>query len=147
MPKFGKASLAKLNTCDNRLKQLMNAVIEEADIKIEYGHRTPEEQLALFKKGRVFKDGKWVKIGATVTDKDGTARKSKHNHYPSLAVDVLPYPFKGWKDLDQFIELNKVVMRKAKELGIEIVWGADWDGDGNIKEHSLQDYPHYELKA
>ena len=37
-------------------------------------------------------------------------------------------------------------MKAAKDVGVELVWGADWDGDGNIIEHSLRDYPHYELK-
>ena len=147
MPKFSKASSAKLETCHEDLQKVMHEAIKYIDFRIEYGHRTPAEQLELFKKGRKYHNGKWVKVGKTVTDKDGTYKKSKHNYFPSLAIDIIPYPFKGWNNLDQFHDLQEVVMREAKKLGINLVWGADWDGDGDIREHTLQDYPHYEVKT
>jgi peptidoglycan L-alanyl-D-glutamate endopeptidase CwlK len=146
MPNFGKASLTKLDTCHPDIKRVMLEVIKELDITIVFGHRTPSEQLALYKQGRVFSNGRWVKTGKTVTDKDGTVKKSKHNHLPSLAIDICPYPV-DWNNLDRFYKQKDVVMKCAKRLGVELVWGADWDGDGDIAEHTLQDYPHFELKA
>ena len=147
MATFSKESLDKLVTCHPDIQKVMKEAIKYYDFRIDYGYRSPEEQLELFKKGRKYYNGKWIKIGKTVTDKDGTYKKSKHNYSPSLAVDIIPYPFKGWSDLDQFHAVHEVVMREAKKLGINLVWGADWDGDGDIKEHTLQDYPHYELKG
>lgn len=146
MPKFSKASLAKLDTCHPDIKKVMLEVIKELDIAVNFGHRTAAEQLVLFKKGRVFNNGRWVKTGKTVTDKDGTIRKSKHNYLPSLAIDIYPFPL-DWNNLDRFHHQKDVVMKCANRLGVELVWGADWDGDGNIAEHTLQDYPHFELKA
>lgn len=146
MAKFSKVSASRLATCDQRLQDVMNAVIKRTDISIQYGHRTVEEQMEIFKKGRQLVDGKWVKVGKTTTDKDGTIRKSMHNYYPSRAVDIAPSPL-DWKDIKAFIALKNIVFEEAAKLGVKLTWGADWDGDGDIAEHSLQDYPHYELKG
>ena len=145
MPKFGKKSLDRLATCHPDLQKVMNEAIKHYDFTILYGYRTPNEQFELYKKGRTFKNGKWTKVGTTFTELDGKIKKSKHNYLPSLAVDVAPYPI-DWNNLDRFKKLNDVVMKCAKKLGIGLVWGADWDGDGDIAEHTLQDYPHFELK-
>lgn len=137
MPKFSKRSKDNLATADIKLQQLFNAVIEEFDCTVIYGHRTPEEQFELFKKGREKKDGWWVKTGKTVTNLDGNIKKSKHNYYPSKAVDVVPFPL-DWTDIKAFELLAKVVKAKAEELNIEVTWGGDWV--------SLRDYPHWEIK-
>lgn len=137
MPKFSKRSKDNLATADIKLQQLFNAVIEEFDCTVIYGHRTPEEQFELFKKGREKKDGWWVKTGKTVTNLDGNIKKSKHNYYPSKAVDVVPFPL-DWADIKAFELLAKVVKAKAEELNITVTWGGDWT--------SLKDYPHWEIK-
>lgn len=137
MPKFSKRSKDNLATADIKLQQLFNAVIEEFDCTVIYGHRTPEEQFELFKKGREKKDGWWVKTGKTVTNLDGNIKKSKHNYYPSKAVDVVPFPL-DWTDIKAFELLAKVVKAKAEELNITVTWGGDWV--------SLRDYPHWEIK-
>lgn len=137
MPKFSKRSKDNLATADIKLQQLFNAVIEEFDCTVIYGHRTPEEQFELFKKGREKKDGWWVKTGKTVTNLDGNIKKSKHNYYPSKAVDVVPFPL-DWNDIKAFELLAKVIKAKALELNIEVTCGGDWV--------SLKDYPHWEIK-
>ena len=137
MPKFSKRSKGNLATADTKLQQLFNAVIEEFDCTVIYGHRTPEEQFELFKKGRERRDGWWVKVGPTVTNLDGLNKKSKHNYFPSKAVDVVPYPL-DWNDIESFENLAKVVKAKAEELNITVTWGGDWT--------SLKDYPHWEIK-
>lgn len=145
MYSFGKKSQMLLDTCHQDIQKVMNEAIKHKDFSIAYGHRTKPEQFALFKQGRKFKNGKWVKVGPTVTDRDGNIKMSEHNYYPSHAIDILPYPFNGWKDLNQFMSLKEVIFEAAKTVGVKLVWGADWDSDGDIKEHSLQDYPHYQL--
>ena len=62
--------------------------------------------------------------------------QSKHNHKPSLAVDVVPLPL-DWEDIPAFEKLGEKIMAKAKELGIKIKWGKNFKG--------LVDYPHWEL--
>ena len=137
MYKFSKRSKDNLSTADVQLQKLFNEVIKETDCTVIYGHRTPEAQFALFKKGRERQDGWWVKVGATVTNLDGTTKKSKHNYFPSKAVDVVPYPL-DWNDIESFKNLAVIVKKKADELGIEVEWGGDWT--------SLKDYPHWQVK-
>ena len=137
MYKFSKRSRDNLSTASENLQRLFNEVIKEIDCTVICGHRSPEEQFELYKKGRVNKDFKWIVVdkAKVVTNIDGRAKKSNHNYLPSRAVDVVPYPL-DWNDITAFKKLGEVVKRKAKELGIKISWGGDWQ--------SLKDYPHFE---
>ena len=134
---FSKRSRDNLSTASENLQRLFNEVIKEIDCTVICGHRSPEEQFELYKKGRVNKDFKWIVVDKSkvVTNIDGRAKKSNHNYLPSKAVDVVPYPL-DWNDIAAFKKLGEVVKRKAKELGIKISWGGDWQ--------TLKDYPHYE---
>ena len=137
MYKFSKRSRDNLSTASENLQRLFNEVIKEIDCTVICGHRSSEEQFELYKKGRVNKDFKWIVVDKSkvVTNIDGRAKKSNHNYLPSRAVDVVPYPL-DWNDIAAFKKLGEVVKRKAKELGIKISWGGDWQ--------TLKDYPHYE---
>lgn len=139
MYKFSNRSKNNLATADEKLQRVFNEVIKEFDCTIICGHRTPEEQFELFKKGREKIDGWWkvVDKSKVVTNVDGSTKKSKHNYYPSKAVDVVPYPL-DWNNLESFKLLGSVVKRKAMELGINIEWGGDWT--------SFKDYPHFQIK-
>ena len=145
MAKLSKVGSERLSTCDEKIQRVFKRVIQEFDFTVTCGHRTKGEQLQLFKQGRTLTNGEWIKTGKTVTNIDGYKKIGKHNYYPSKAIDICPYPI-DWNDLGRFKDLHKVVMRVASEEWVELVWGADWDSDGDIAEHSLQDYPHYELK-
>lgn len=144
MPVLSKKSKERLSTCHPKLIKVMERVIKRTDYTVLFGHRPEAEQFELFKKGRKLFNGKWVKVGKTVTDRDGKTKKSEHNYLPSHAIDIAPYPI-DWNNLDRFEALKDIVFEEAAVEGIKLVWGADWDGDGNIAEHSLQDYPHFEL--
>ena len=136
MPSFSKRSRDNLETADVRLQKLFNEVIKEFDCTIISGHRSPEEQFELFKKGRQEIDGVWKKVGATVTNLDGTVKRSRHNDYPSRAVDVVPYPI-DWNNIKAFEEMGRVVKRKAAELGISVEWGGEWP--------RFRDLPHFQV--
>jgi len=60
---------------------------------------------------------------------------SKHNKYPSLAVDVAPYPI-DWENIERFKDFVAYVKGVAKGLGIEVKSGSDF---------SFKDYPHWEV--
>lgn len=130
MPHFSASSLERLNTCHPDLQVLFLEVIKEIDITILCGHRGEAEQ------NKAFADGashvKWP--------------NSKHNTYPSVAVDVAPWPI-NWNDRDSFTRLYETVKKKADELGIKIRWGADWNMNGQYWERANWevDGPHYEL--
>lgn len=101
MPKFGKQSLDRLATCHPDLQKVMNEAIKHFDFTVLYGYRTPNEQFELYKKGRTFQNGKWVKTGTTVTNLDGKTKLSNHNYSPSTAIDIAPYQV-DWNDTDKF---------------------------------------------
>jgi peptidoglycan L-alanyl-D-glutamate endopeptidase CwlK len=121
MPKYSNKSKARLLTCHPLLRLIMNQVIKEIDCSILEGARGEERQNDLCAQGR-----SKVKYP-----------NSKHNTKPySVAVDVVPYPL-DWNDLASFKKLGKIVMKKAKELGIKLEWGGAWK--------TFKDYPHYQL--
>ncbi len=122
MPQFSNKSLERLATCDQRLQDLMHEVIKETDITILCGHRGEEEQEAAFNTGK-------SKLHYPY---------SKHNSFPSMAVDIAPYPI-DWNDLESFRKLSVIVKEKAEELGINIEWGGECFG-------KFVDMPHYQIK-
>lgn len=136
MATFGAKSLEKLKTCHPDIQRVMLKAIQEYDFTVLCGTRTPEEQFELFKQGRELKDGKWIKVGSTVTNIDGKTVKSEHNYTPSRAIDIAPYPI-DWNNLQRFKDLSKVVLKCADELGVSLEWGGNWA--------SFKDLPHYQL--
>lgn len=120
MPKFSARSLDLLSTCHPHLQQIMKKVIEETDIAILCGHRSHASQDLCF------------------ANKTSTLAwpKSKHNHKPSLAVDVAPYPV-DWDNVQAFRDLAVIIKRVAKELEIPVEWGGDWK--------NFRDYPHWQI--
>lgn len=63
---------------------------------------------------------------------------------PSLAVDIVPYPI-DWNDLERFKTLAAVVMECAKQEGVKLRHGADWNGNGRTDDERFHDWPHFEL--
>lgn len=120
MPHFGKSSIDRLNTCDERLIKIMHSVIELYDFSVLCGHRGEKEQNEAFANGT--SKAKWG--------------QSKHNSKPSKAIDIAPYPT-NWQDTEAFTFLATLVFDEAQKQGVKIRWG------GHFK--SLKDFPHYEL--
>ncbi len=136
MPKFGKQSLDRLATCDERIQKVMNEAIKHIDFTILFGYRTPAEQFELFKQGRTLVGKEWKVTGKTVTQLDGKTKMSNHNSNPSKAIDIAPYPI-DWNNIQRFLDMAKVVKEAAKTVGVEITYGGDW---------KMKDYPHFEVK-
>ena len=130
MPRFGKTSKKRLATCEEALQVLMNQVVKDFDCSIVVGHRDKEAQEKAFKDGNSKK--RWG--------------ESKHNSYPSRAVDVCPYPI-DWDDRDRFHFFAGFVMSVAIQLGINIRWGGNWANDFNkgFKKNKFDDMVHFEL--
>ena len=129
MPHFGKTSKKRLSTCDDRLQKVFNEVIKYVDCSVLCGHRGKDDQNNAYKEGK-----------SKAKYPDG-----RHNRQPSLAVDVSPYPI-DWKDLERQTLFAGFVLGIAKQMGINLIWGNDWDGDFETKDTGLKDYPHFELK-
>jgi peptidoglycan LD-endopeptidase CwlK len=130
MPRFGKRSIGRLQTCDQKLQELFYEVVKHFDCSIIEGHRGEERQ------NKAYADGK-----SKVKYPNG-----KHNQNPSIAVDVAPYPI-DWSDRDRFHYFGGFVLGVAKEMGMNIRWGGDWNQDTHTKDNKFDDLVHFEIKG
>ncbi len=105
--------------------------ISNIDFKVGEGVRTLERQKKLVAEGK---------------SKTLNSRHIPGKDKLGKAVDL--WVIKGgtvvW-DQQSYVDLSKFVIQAAKELKVSIRWGGDWDSDGNWKEESFFDGPHYEL--
>lgn len=62
----------------------------------------------------------------------------------SHAVDLFPAPYQ-WDDLKPFDAVASAMLKAAKELGIRVRWGADWNENGKPRERGESDSPHFEI--
>ena len=69
---------------------------------------------------------------------------SKHNSLPSVAVDIAPYPI-DWEDTERFIQLSGAILQIAKQNGLDLRWGGDWNRDGRMTDESFRDLLHFEM--
>lgn len=154
MPAFGTGSQKKLNTCTSEIQLICNEAIKYIDFSIVTGHRTKEEQNALYPK---YTKLKWP--------------KGNHNSFPSNAVDIAPYIkpygtiFGGKDQIEKMMstynkskaEANDFVLKSYARLigyieavaiqkNISIRVGMDWDGDFDMLDQSFHDLGHWELK-
>jgi len=156
MPQFGKSSREKLNTCHPLIQELMERVVKEYDCTVLEGARTIGRQQMLVAQGK------------------SKTMKSKHipkGQY-SYAIDVVPYPIAWGEDEEKAIraafdsrdgenlkelimEYREVIARfyhfagfvqgVALEMGLNIRWGGDWDGDNDFSDQTFHDLPHFEM--
>ncbi len=131
--KLGKTSLARLVGVDECLvKVVMRAIeISEVDFTVMEGKRTLERQRELYAQGR-------TAPGKIVT------WTMNSRHIEGKAVDLVPYPL-DWNDLEKFDKIKDAMFQAAREIDVNLRWGADWDGDGKYREKGEYDSPHFEL--
>jgi peptidoglycan L-alanyl-D-glutamate endopeptidase CwlK len=141
MPSFGTTSKKRLSSCHKDLQIIFNEVVKLYDCIILEGHRSIKRQQRLYKEGK-------SKI-------DGINKKGKHNHTPSMAVDVAPYfkdiPHVRWNDTKSFYLFAGYVigisdiLYKNNIISHKIRWGGDWDSDKDIHDQTFNDLVHFEL--
>ena len=120
MPEFGKRSELNLSSCDERIIKVLREAIKHYDFSVLEGHRSEEKQNEYFDSGN-------SKLRFPY---------SKHNKFPSLAVDIVPYPV-DWENQHRFFELSKVIKEACEKEGVDLKWGYDlWKWDA----------PHWELE-
>tara|TARA_R100001244_G_scaffold116767_1_gene86841 strand:- start:188 stop:583 length:396 start_codon:yes stop_codon:yes gene_type:complete len=129
MPRFGKRSLKQLDTCDVSLKRVFDEVIKTVDCSVLEGHRSKDRQNALYDEGK-------TKLKYP---------RGRHNHSPSRAVDVVPYPI-DWNDRERFHLFAGFVLGIAKSMGINLRWGGDWNQNWEVDDNKFDDFPHFELR-
>jgi len=138
MPKFGRKSKERLDTCHPDLQVLFNHVIERIDCSVLCGHRGKEDQNKAVAEGR----------------SKAVYPKGRHNASPSLACDVAPYPV-DWNDRERWFYFAGFVLATAKilkelgEISHNIRWGGNWRGFNNgiidFKKNTFDDLPHFEI--
>ena len=132
--KFGKRSLQKLAHVDPRLEELCIDVLEisQIDFAIVHGYRTPEEQNALFLKGKSKKDG----------------YKNKSMHQLKKAIDFVP-TFSGrqrWDAWESAAYIAGLFTAVARFKSIRLRNGALWTSFKLIEENKiLKDTWHIEV--
>ncbi|MGI0119881.1 M15 family metallopeptidase [Zooshikella sp. RANM57] len=134
MPQFSTRSLERLTSCHPDLQVVFQEVIKDCDCTILEGFRSREAQNDAYSAGR-------SKLKFP---------QSKHNHSPSLAVDVAPYPI-DWQDINGFYYFGGLVLGTALNLykngqiSHRLRWGGDWDRDHDVSDQSFNDLVHFEL--
>ncbi len=128
MSRFSEKSLARLATCDPHLQEICHEAIEIFDFTVLCGHRGGDDQARLFEQGR-------TKLKFPF---------SKHNKFPSQAIDIVPYPI-DWDDDGRFCVLAGIMFGIAASKGIKLRWGHDWNQNWQLHDQKFIDAPHFEL--
>lgn len=121
--------MASLDALHPAFREAVQRLLEEGrrrglDLVVVQGHRTPEEQDALYAQGR-------TAPGQIVTQARGG--QSLHNY--GVSVDVVPRALIGTENWSPESPLWQQVGETARAVGLE--WGGDWQG--------FVDRPHVQL--
>jgi peptidoglycan L-alanyl-D-glutamate endopeptidase CwlK len=135
---FGARSLRNMEGVHPKLVRVLNLAIKESkvDFMVIEGVRSLARQKQLYAQGRTVPG----KVVTWTLNSNHFKKADGFGH----AVDILPAPY-DWKDTAPFNEVAGAMFAAAKELDINIRWGADWDRDGNPRERGETDSPHWEL--
>jgi len=130
--RFSRRSTERLQTCDPDLILLMNEALADpacpSDMTILEGHRGEARQNQMVAEGK--SQLRWP--------------KSRHNSFPSMAVDVAPYVNGGvswsWPHYHPMAEHIKATWARLKAEG-KVVGTLEWGGDWR----SFKDGPHWQI--
>lgn len=134
MPVLGAESRKQRDTCHPELIRLIDWSIKIVDFSVLEGHRGEAAQNADYAKG--VSKLRWP--------------KGRHNRKPSDAFDFAPFPI-DWSNkataLGRFMLVGGVMLAGAKELGIQIRFGWDWNGNLDPRDETFLDWGHVERLA
>lgn len=144
-------SIERLRGVDPQLVEVVQLAIQltTVDFMVVEGVRTREQCAINYGKGRSAAEC----LAKGVSAKHAQPKAAKvtwlnnpyaSKHVSGQAVDLLPAPY-DWKATGPFDAVAKAMMAAAKQLGVSIRWGADWDADGKPREKGETDSPHFEL--
>jgi peptidoglycan L-alanyl-D-glutamate endopeptidase CwlK len=135
---LGPQSRARLQGVHPDLVKVVERAIEltDQDFMVLEGVRTPARQKELYAQGRT---APGPKVTWTLNSNHFINPKTGFGH----AVDLVPFPV-DWSHTKLDV-VSKAMFAAARELGVPIRWGADWDRDGKPREKGETDSPHFEL--
>ena len=131
MNTWGNKSLQVRATLDVRLQAMVDELLDHMDVSLIYGYRDRESQNGLFENGV-----------SQLRYPD-----SMHNHNPSLAVDIQPYPYpNNENDLRAALGyMAGLCWMIALKHGFKIRWGGDWNRNGSVTDNGFDDLFHIEI--
>lgn len=137
---LGAKSRERLDGVHPDLVKVVKRAIQltDQDFMVLEGVRTPVRQRELYAQGRT---GPGPKVTWTLNSNHFINSKSGYGH----AVDLVPFPI-DWSH-DKLDVVSRAMFAAARELGVAIRWGADWDRDGKPRERGESDSPHFELAS
>ena len=148
---LSKRSLDSLVGVDEHLQRVVKQAIQlsKQDFMVLEGVRTRKQCMINYGKGRTI--AQCVAKGVPAQYANPKATKVTwlndpfaSKHVTGNAVDLVPYPV-DWNDLKKFDAIAQAMLQAAKELGVPVRWGADWDSDGKPRERGESDSPHFEI--
>ena len=148
---LSQKSLDRLNGVYERLQRVVKRAIQltKQDFMVLEGVRTRQQCMTNYGKGRTI--AQCVAKGVPAQYANPRAAKVTwlnnpfaSKHVSGKAVDLVPYPV-DWDDLKKFDTIAQAMLQAAKELGVPVRWGADWDADGKPRERGESDSPHFEV--
>ena len=133
MRSWSEKSLDIRSTLDNRLILMVDALLEYMDVSLVSGHRDEREQSLLYHGTPQRSQLKWP--------------DSKHNTFPSLAIDMQPYPYPDNENdlraaLGYMAGLCYII---AERNAFSIRWGGDWNRNGSVTDNGFDDLFHIEI--
>ena len=118
MPRFSRKSLRELETCDPMLQYLFKEVVKHFDCSVIEGKRSLEDQQELLN--------------------EGATKTLDSAHLTGRPVD--------FEDRDRWHYFGGFVLGTARQFGIDVIWGGDWDNDTKTKDNTFDDLMHFELR-
>ncbi len=142
---YGTESLENIATCHQSLRQVAHVAMGIAeslgmDLTCPEGHRGEEKQEKYF-------EAKTSQVHFPDSD---------HNKEPSEAIHIQQYPIlwpqkedsekQKIKKTGRFYMVAAIMLIAAAQIGVDLGWGGDWDGDGDIMDNDFDDLSHFFLK-
>jgi peptidoglycan L-alanyl-D-glutamate endopeptidase CwlK len=80
--------------------------------------------------------------------RNGASQTLNSRHLTGHAVDCAPLVSGSipWNDKNQFKRVSDAMFQAAREFGIRIRWGGDWNENGRSDDERFYDGPHFELR-
>ena len=148
---LSKRSLSRLAGVDDKLVAVVKRAIEisQVDFMVLEGVRSKEQCVINYGKGRTAAQCVAKGVPAQYANPNAAKVTWLNNpfaskHVTGKAVDLVPYPV-DWNDLKKFDAIAQAMLQAAKELGVTIRWGADWNANGKPRERGESDSPHFEI--
>ena len=142
---YGQGSLAARKGVHPNLLKVFDKVLEHYDHCVTCGVRSRAAQEKLFREGKSKLSG----------DSPNARHVLQEGQQFGLALDVAPFPVlypengktpqerqKLWA---RFYFFAGFVFATAKEMGIELRFGGDWNGDWDFRDNTFDDLVHWEL--